>query len=196
MRMTTRTWTGLWLGMMILQMALATGNPQSAPAKPDEKSLAIEPDMVLEIYVWREPDLTRTVTVRPDGNISLPLIQDLHAAGLTASQLRQEIESRLKLYLSAPVATVIIQPSDSFSVYVLGNVATPGVFRSRQALTVLQALALGGRFGDFANIEDILVVRGTGAGAQLFRFNYKEILKGRGLDQNILLQNNDVVLIP
>lgn len=184
--------------VLLIWLALA-GSCLAAQTETQARSdaeLRLKKGSVLEVFVWKEPDLTRTVTVRSDGKISLPLVQDLVAEGLTPDQLRQEIETRLKVYVSAPAVTVIVQPSDSFLVYVIGNVTTPGLYRFREPLTVLQALAMGGRFGDFANVENIVVVRGKGPAAQIFRFNYKEILKGRGLEQNLVLQSEDVVMVP
>ena len=201
--MRERTQSGLrpvrrsFLAVVLLVAAGGSGIlAQSAPAPPPQSVYRIQPDDALEVYVWREQDLTRTVTVRADGRISLPLVQDLQAADLTPEELQARITEQLKKFVSAPVVSVIVQPSENFVVYVTGNVERPGMYRFRKAVTVLQALAMGGRFGEFADQENIRIIRGAGESAAYFLFNYKDALKGKNLGQNILLQNNDVVLIP
>lgn len=171
------------------------GPPLAQPAPPDTND-RIERGDVLEIVVWREPDLTKTVTVRTDGRISLPLVQELQAEGLSPAQLQEEIQNRLRKYISTPVVSVIVQPVDNFVVFVLGNVERPGLYRFPEPVTVLQALAMGGRFGDFASLDGIRIIRGQGAQTRDISFNYKDVIRGRSLDQNILLQRNDVVLVP
>lgn len=185
------------LAMALLAAAGGTGiQAQAETAPPPQAVYKIQPDDVLEVFVWREQDLTRTVTVRADGRISLPLVQDLPAADLTPEELQTRIIEQLKKFVSAPVVSVIVQPSENFVVYVTGNVERPGLYRFRKPVTVLQALAMGGRFGEFADQENIRIVRGAGETAAYFLFNYKDALKGKSLGQNILLQNNDVLLIP
>lgn len=186
------------LGIMItLLLVSVVGSSLLAqqPTNPKKEYLIRSGD-VLEVFVWRENDLTRTVTVRTDGKISLPLVQDVQAEGLTPTELQQRIQDGLKTYISSPIVSVIVQPTENFVVYVQGDIANPGQYRFREPVTVLQALAMGGRFGDFAKLEEIVIIRGKGANARFFHFNYKEILKGKGLDQNIVLQNDDVVLVP
>jgi polysaccharide export outer membrane protein len=188
------------LALLVLVLLAAAGGAgiraQAEPAPPPQTVYRIQPDDVLEVFVWREQDLTRTVTVRADGRISLPLVQDLLAAELTPEELQARITEQLKKFVSAPVVSVIVQPSENFVVYVTGNVERPGLYRFRKPVTVLQALAMGGRFGEFADQENIRIVRGAGESAAYFLFDYKDALKGKSLGQNILLQNNDVVLIP
>lgn len=185
------------LALALLAVAGETGlRAQAEAAPPQQAAYKIQPDDVLEVFVWREQDLTRTVTVRTDGRISLPLVQDLPAVDLTPEELQARITEQLKKFVSAPVVSVIVQPSEHFVVYVTGNVERPGMYRFRKPVTVLQALAMGGQFGEFADQENIRIVRGAGETAAFFLFNYKDALKGKNLGQNILLQNNDVVLIP
>jgi polysaccharide export outer membrane protein len=191
-----RAIAGLLVVTLLLSGPGVTPRGQS-PAETGADSLyRIKPGDLLEVFVWREPDLTRTVTVRADGRISLPLVQDLKAATLTPSELCDHITELLKQFVSNPAVSVIVQPTENFVVYVLGNVERPGMYQFREPVTVLQALAMGGRFGDFADQENIRIIRGTGENANHFPFNYKEVLKGKNLEQNMLLQNNDVVLIP
>jgi polysaccharide export outer membrane protein len=192
--------SGIRTILLVLLLAAVPGGMRSQVPPPAEEGSGpvyrIQSGDVLEVFVWREQDLTRTVTVRADGRISLPLIQDLPAAGQTPGELQARITALLKEYVSTPIVSVIVQPTENFMVYVTGNVERPGMFRFREPVTVLQALAMGGRFGDFADQENIRIIRGSGEKAQYFPFNYKEVLKGKNLGQNILLQNNDVVLIP
>src|SRR5262252_1424330 len=111
----------------------------------------IQPNDLLEIHVWKEPELTRKVLVRPDGRISFPLVQDLQAAGMTPSDIKQEIEKELKKYIEVPNVTVIVEAIQSYKVFVTGKVAKPGALMAEKPITVLQALALAGGFADFAN---------------------------------------------
>lgn len=177
----------LWIS--VISKLLAQQIDHTAPYR-------IQPNDSLEIFVWKERDLTRKVLVRPDGRISFPLIQDLRAADATTEELKDEIEKRLKEYLEAPNVTVIVEAIQSYKVFVTGRVQKPGVIVAEKPITVLQALALAGGFQEFANSSEMTIITNHGAKSNLLKFNYGEVIKGRNSDQNILLRSGDVVVVP
>src|SRR5436309_5759664 len=131
----------------------AQNGKEAAPAAPVSKPVplyVIQPNDLLEIFVWKEPDLTRKVLVRPDGRISFPLIQDMKAADISPEALKEEIERKLRDYLDAPSVTVIVEAIQSYRVFVTGKVQKPGPLTIEKPITVLQALAMAGGFAEFA----------------------------------------------
>lgn len=151
---------------------------------------------VLRIDVWKEAELTRTVPVRPDGKISLPLLNDVQAAGLTPSELSKVITDGLKKFINSPQVTVTVNEINSRRVYVTGEVAHAGAFPLLPNMTVLQALSSSGGFTQFAKTKAIYVLR-TEDGKQVKHpFNYKEVLAGRKQEENIALQPGDVIVVP
>lgn len=156
----------------------------------------IQPNDLLQVFVWKEPTLSVRVTVRPDGRISLPLVQDLQAASLNPGQLKEQIEASLKEYIDAPNVTVIVEAIQSYRVFITGKVNKPGVLTSEKPISVLQALAMAGGHVDFANVADTVVIRNTGEDTTLFRFNYPEVIQGKNFSQNMLLRSGDVVVVP
>src|SRR5271167_3882920 len=151
---------------------------------------------VLDINVWKEPDVSRVVPVRPDGKISLPLLNDVQAAGLTPTQLATVISEGLKKFINSPQVTVTVNEINSRRVYVTGEVAHAGAFPLLPGMTVLQALSSSGGFSQFAKIKGIYVLR-TEDGKQVKHpFNYKEVLAGRKQEENIALQPGDVIVVP
>jgi polysaccharide export outer membrane protein len=170
-----------------------------APAQEKEQAeplYVIQPNDLLEIFVWKEQDLTREVLVRPDGRISFPLVQDLQAAGITPGELKAQVEKKLSEFLSAPEVTIIVKAIQSYRVYVLGKVQKPGGINVEKPVTVLQALALAGGFQDFAKEDDMTIIRTTGKSHQVFEFKYGDVIQGKKPEQNILLRSGDVVVIP
>lgn len=156
----------------------------------------IGPDDVLNIVFWREPDISGDVVVRPDGIVSLPLINDVAAAGLTPEQLRAKILESATRYLTDPNVSVVVKAINSRKVYVTGLVNKIGAFTLTAPTTVLQLIAMAGGLQDYADEENISIVR-TDKGKQVsFRFNYKDVVKRRKLEQNILLQPGDVIVVP
>jgi polysaccharide biosynthesis/export protein len=152
---------------------------------------------VLAINVWKEPDISRSVAVRSDGKISLPLVGEMQAGGQTPQQLEQEITKRLQSYISEPEVTVIVTDSKSQKINILGMVARPGAYLLTSSTTVLDAVAMAGGFKDFAKQKSIYVLRQTPDGAQKrIPFNYKDVIKGKNPDQNIRLQTGDTVVVP
>jgi polysaccharide export outer membrane protein len=150
---------------------------------------------VLEISVWREEGLNQKVLVRPDGGISFPLIGTVAAGGLTVDQLRGEIAARLGEFLSTPEVTVSVVNSNQ-KIYVVGKVAKPGDFPMLNRVTVMQALAMAGGLTPFADRDDIAILRRAGKENLRLPFDYDLAEDGENLEQNILLQDGDVVVVP
>src|SRR6059036_413097 len=146
---------------------------------PLESQYRIGIEDVLFISVWREPDLTRDVPVRPDGKISLPLLQDLVAAGKTPAELGQEIQDRLKDYLSNPSVTVIVREVNSIKVYVLGEVLRPGPVVVRSKVRLLQAISMAGGVTQFGGRDGVIIYRTTSTGENVIEVSYKDIISGK-----------------
>ena len=151
---------------------------------------------LLKIDVWREDQLTRTVPVRPDGKITLPLLNDIQAVGLTPMELAGVIRDELKKFITEPQVTVSVMEINSRRIYVNGEVNKPGAYQLLPHMTVLQALSGSGGFTTFARIKDIYVLRNVNGKAARIPFNYKEAIKGKNVDQNIELQPGDVIVVP
>lgn len=164
----------------------------AATAGPD---YIIGPDDVLHISVWKETDLTNTLPVRPDGKISMPLLDDVQAAGLTPMQLANSLTERLKKFISDPRVTVVVTQMNSQKVYILGEVTHTGAMPLTPNMTVLQAVASAG-LTQFANTKGIYVLRTESGRQQKFAFNYKNVVKGESMDQNILLHPGDTIVVP
>lgn len=176
----------------------APGSVPSIPARSaTEDELVIGPDDVLAINVWKEPEVSQTVAVRPDGKISLPLVGDVEASGLTPKQLQATITLQLGNYLSRPEVTVIVHEVKSRRVVVAGEVAKPGTYVLQTPMTVLDAIAGAGGPLEYAKVKSIYVLRmGPDGHPTRLHFNYKEVIKGRNLAQNIRLQPHDTVVVP
>jgi polysaccharide export outer membrane protein len=168
--------------------------PKSQIAAPvDPKTYEIGVEDILFVHVWKENDLTRGVQVRPDGKITLPLIGDLQAAGRTPEQLTEDIVEALAKFINKPVVTVSVSQVLSRKYYITGAVNRPGQFSLVVPITVLEALTNAGGFGDFANTKKIRILRKDGT---TLYFNYKDVSRGKNLDQNIFLQNGDFIIVP
>jgi polysaccharide biosynthesis/export protein len=167
-----------------------------APAQPDPADYKIGPQDVLRIDVWKEEQLSRMVPVRPDGKISLPLLDDVQANGLTSVQLAGVIRDGLRKYMNNPKVTVTIAEINSRRVYVTGEVSRPGNFPLLPNMTVLQALSNGGSFTQFARSKKIYVLRTENGKETKFPFNYREAISGKHPEQNIILKSGDVIVVP
>jgi polysaccharide export outer membrane protein len=159
------------------------------------QSYVIGPDDILHIAVWREPDLTATLPVRSDGMISMPLLNDVVAAGLTPMQLAAMLNQRLKKYVAAPRVTVVVTQTNSHRIYVVGEVLHTGAISLLPDMTVLQALATSG-LTQFANTKKIYVLRTDNGQEQKIPFNYKQVINGKDTSQNILLKPGDTIIVP
>jgi polysaccharide biosynthesis/export protein len=176
--------------------APATKAPEATAKTASEAEYKIGPQDVLKVDVWKEPDITRTIPVRPDGKISLPLLSDVQAAGLTALELASSIRESLKKYINNPQVTVTVMEINSRRVYVSGEVARSGAQALLPNMTVLQALSSSGGFTQFARIKDIYVLRLEDGKQVKHPFNYKEVISGKHPEDNILLQPGDVIVVP
>jgi polysaccharide export outer membrane protein len=174
--------------------ASAATSPQQAGAValPADYRLTIGDKLRVEVY--KDTQLSQSLQVRPDGKITLPLIGDMNAAGLTSIELRDRIATALKEYVTNPVVTVIVVETVPPVVYVMGEVANPGAVPLNGSMSVLQALAMAGGFRDFADTKDIRVLRRSPRGLQTLSFNYKAAVKGDG--DPVLLQAGDTVIVP
>jgi polysaccharide export outer membrane protein len=156
----------------------------------------IGPEDVLDISVWKEPDVSRVVPVRPDGRISLPLINDVLAAGMSPQQLASNVAEKLRKYLNEPQVTVIVTQINSQRVFVVGEVLRAGAFPLIPGMTVLQALSSAGGFTTFADVKKIHVMRLHDGKHLELPFNYRDVLKGDNPEQNIKLEPGDTVVVP
>lgn len=166
-------------------------NRPAPPVSQVGPTYVIGPEDVLLVSVWKEPDLTNTLPVRADGMISLPLLNDVQASGLTPMQLADSITDKLKKYISDPRVTVVVTQMNSKRIYVTGEVMHTGAMNLLPDMTVLQALASAG-FTQFANTKGIYVLRGQ----KKILVNYKRLIKGEGIDQNLMLKPGDTIVVP
>ncbi|MGB7727468.1 MAG: polysaccharide biosynthesis/export family protein [Candidatus Acidiferrum sp.] len=167
----------------------------SAPATT-EAEYRIGPLDVVQIDVWKEPEITRTIPVRPDGKISLPLLNDVQAAGLTAMQLAGVIREGLTKFLTNPQVTVTVTMINSRRVFLTGEVSRTGALPLLPNMTVLQALSSAGGFTPFARMKDIYILRIENGKQTKYPFHYKDVVKGKRPEENILLQPNDIIVVP
>jgi len=197
---------GAALGCVLVSAALSAAQQGSTKPTPPPKGKpavpAVEPvnyligsGDVLQLFVWKEPDLTRDVTVRFDGKISVPLLGDVEAAGRTPQDLGKDLGEKLGRFVEAPVVTVAVTQPNSARFFVLGQVASPGGYPLIGRVSVLQALALAGGFKDFAKSDKIVIVRGDDSQKTL-SVNYKKLEDGSELAQNVSLQPGDTILVP
>ncbi len=182
------------LGMGVLLFA-GQAAAEKAAVKPDSEDYVIGKSDSLEIYVWKEQELTRTITVRRDGKISLPLIDDIKAAGRTPMELKSVITEELAEFIESPEVTVIVQAQASQSYYMIGEIASTGEYPLLKDMTLVQALAKAGGFTEWADRDDILLLRRVGGQDKRIRLDYKAIVSGDNPDQNVLLQPGDTIIL-
>jgi polysaccharide export outer membrane protein len=193
--------TGIPVAIMVLFGLLGSGvapaqeQPGSDPTA-DVPPYTVNPGDILSVTVWKEPDLQRRVIVRPDGAFSFPLTGDIRAAGRSIEQIRIAVAERLEKYIPEPVVTVAVEEIAGNVVYVIGQVNRPGDFRTGSRVDVMQALAMGGGTTPFAQLGDIKILRRVGGRLIAIPFDYKDVEKGKRLEQNIVLQAGDVVVVP
>jgi len=161
-----------------------------------DPSYVIGPTDVLDISVWKEPEVSRTVPVRPDGRISLPLLSDVQAAGLTPTQLAAHITESLRKFMAGPQVTVIVSTINSQRIYILGEVTRTGAYPLLPGMTVLQALSSAGGFTQFANIKNIYLLRQENGQQVKHAFNYKDVTNGKKPEQNVVLKAGDTIIVP
>ena len=199
-----RTWTAAAALLVISGLAVAQN---AAPVQPAESSKSdtntilagpdyvIGPEDVLHVAVWKEADLTVTLPVRPDGKISLPLLNDVQAAGLTPTQLADSLTEKLKKYVASPRVTVVVTQINSKRIYMVGEVSHTGAVPMLPNMTVLQALSSSG-MTQFANTKKIYVLRMQNGKQQKLPVNYRKLVKGEQMEQNYILQPGDTIVVP
>lgn len=169
----------------------------STVSKAHDNSFIIGNDDVLSVNVWKEPEISKSVPVRSDGKISLPLVGEVQAAGSTPLKLEEEIAAKLKNFISEPEVTVMVQQVNSQKFNILGQVNKPGSYPLTNSPTVLDAIAVAGGFRDFAKQKAIYVLRQNSDGTETrMPFNYKDVVKGHNVAQNVKLQPRDTIVVP
>jgi len=192
------------LVLIVLASAPVFPRPQDSVKKTDpppatagaSDTYKIGPQDLLRIDVWKEPDISRSIPVRPDGKISLPLLNDIQAAGLTSMELAGVIREGLTKYITSPQVTVTVTEINSRRVYCNGEVLKPGALSLLPNMTALQAISSCGGFTQFAKIKGIYILRNENGKQKQYPFNYKEVVKGKRPEDNILLQPGDVIVVP
>ena len=172
----------------------ATVVPKAGVAPPAD--YVIGPDDQLSIFFWRDKDLSADVVVRPDGKISLPLLNDVQAAGLTPDQLRQKVTEDAKRFIEDPTATVVVRQINSRKVFITGEVEKPGPYSLTAPTTVLQLISMAGGLKEYANGKKIVVMRVESGRQMGYAFNYKDVMNRKNMKQNIELKPGDTVLVP
>jgi len=190
-------------GLLVVGVAYAqqgkapsTGVKIYGEVAADSEKYVIGPEDVLSIHVWNEEALTRQVPVRSDGKISLPVIDEVHAAGLTPLQLKEKLTLRLKEFIDNPSVSVIVIEANSQKVFVSGEVRTPGVYRLRSETTLLQIIPMAGGFTEWADQKKILIIRKEAGKDKRIIVNYKKIVSGEDMSYNVHLKPGDTVIVP
>lgn len=183
-----------WLRVVAGVFAVAAA--WSVGAQPISSEYSLRAGDQLEVSVWKEAELQRSVIIRPDGKFSFPLTGEVQAHGRTPDQVRAFIEEKLKPYIPEPVVTVTVTGVGGNSVYVIGQVNRPGAFVMNPQLNVLQALSVAGGMTPFAKLDNIIIIRSAGGAQQTLPFRYNQVSEGKDLKQNITLEAGDVVVVP
>ncbi len=189
-----------WVGVLLVHAQEDKVVPEKKKPQPEwmpvSESYVIGPEDVLAIYVWKEEAFTRTVPVRMDGKISLPLIDDVQAAGFTARQLKDVLTNKLKEFVENPNVSVTVVEANSFKVFISGQVRSPGVYRLKSETSLLEFVAMVGGFTDWANQKKILIIRREGGKEKRMTINYKKIVSGKDPNSNIILKTGDTIIVP
>ncbi len=180
----------------VSRFSLTTVEAQAAAAQALDDSYQLGPEDELEISVWKEPELTKKLSIMPDGKLSYPLIGEIQAAGKTVKQLREEISKRLEKFVTDAQVTVLLAKAQHYKIYVMGQVNKPGEFNLGQPANVMQALAMAGGLTPFAKPRSIVIMRRSGGMEETLPFDYKAVSRGRNLEQNRVLLPGDVVVVP
>ena len=189
---------------VILLSGLVSGCPRPdviVPPGPPEEGFLLGPEDVIEVVVWKNQDLSKQVVIRPDGKVSLPLIGDVPASGLTADQLAEEIEERYKAFKENPAVSVNVSEVNSYYVFVVGEVNSPGKLQMKSYTTILQAVSLAGGFTQFASTNDMRIIRnvinGDGKVKELrIPVRYDDLISDDGAAYNVTLQSGDTIVVP
>jgi polysaccharide export outer membrane protein len=170
--------------------------PHSWADETEPPPYRIGPSDVLNIFVWKEAELTQDVTVLPDGRITFPLIGEVLAQGQTISDLRKTFVEKLEKFITAPEVTVVVKATNSQVIYTIGKVNAQGPRALLANMTVLQAISASGGFNEWADTKNISIIRREKEKEIRYRFNYNEFIAGKNLDQNIVLKPNDTIVVP
>jgi polysaccharide export outer membrane protein len=192
-RAVTRAIGYVWICWLTATVA---AQPAAQPEAGSVVRYEVQPSDVLQVSVWKEPDLTQQVVVRPDGAFSFPLVGEVNAVGKTVEELRRELVQQLTRIIPDVVVTVAVLEIRGNKVYVIGQVIRPGEFIVNPRVDVIQALSLAGGTTPFASPSEIFVLRRDGAQQRRLPFNFDAVLRGRDLEQNVLLRSGDVVVVP
>jgi len=187
--------SSLFIAVLACAAACSLSGADTSPA-PAPADYRIGIDDVLDIAVWNVAELQKTVPVRPDGKISLPLVNDVIAAGLTPMELRKQLTEKISAYVQSPDVSVVVREIRSLKVSVLGQVRAPGRYDLKGPSTVLDALALAGGFTDFAARRKITILRSTGTTVQRLRFDYDAAVSKASVTNNVLVRPGDIVVVP
>lgn len=191
------TISGLWIALLATPFVAQTPTPPPpGPAVAVESGFTIGPEDVLGVLVWREADVSGDVTVRADGMITLPLIRDVQAAGLTPNALAEQIQTALREYITDASVTVVVRQMNSRKAFITGEVAKPGPYPLVAPTTVMQLLAIAGGLTEFADANAITILRIEDGRSVSHKFEYKDVAKGRKAEQNLLLRPGDTVVVP
>jgi len=195
-------------GAMVMTLR-AQGAQPAAPTVPPATAKAengagvslppgyvIGPEDVLSVVFWRDKEMSGEVVVRPDGKISLPLLNDVQAAGYSPEQLRDELVKAASKFVEGPNATVVVKGINSRKIFVTGNIAKQGTYLLTSDMNVLQLIALAGGLAEYADSKNIVIIRNEGGKTRYFKFNYKDVLQQKNPQQNILLKPGDTVIVP
>lgn len=185
---------GLLAGSSLTAQTPAQPAPAAAADLPSD--YVIGPEDVLGIVFWREAELSGDVTVRPDGRITLPVIGELVAAGVRPDVLQKQITELASKYINDPNVAVVVRTINSRKIYVTGRVADPGTFDLRGSMTVMQALAMAGGLTEYANGKNITILRKGPERTEVLKFNYRDVARGRNLEQDVVLRPGDTVVVP
>lgn len=186
---------------MVLMSSCASHAAQPAsntnsPASGVSATYKIGPGDVLRISVWKEEGMDQEVLVKPDGGITFPLAGDIQASGLTTQELTDALKSKLKRYIPNPVVTVSVLQSTSNKIYVVGKVNRPGEYNATHYMDVLQALSLAGGLTPYAESDEIKIIRRTNGKKEVYEFDYDDVISGKKLEMNIILEAGDTIAVP
>ncbi len=195
------------LSVVLLTMAAIQAQPAppatrtavagtQTPAADLTTDYVIGPEDVLGVVFWREAEMSGDVTVRPDGRITLPVIGEMPAAGLRPEQLQRQILAAAEKYIAEPNVALVVRTINSRKIFVTGRVTTPGTHPIRGPMTAMQAIALAGGLTEYADAKGITILRTVGRETKSFKLNYKDITKGKNLQQNIMLEPGDTIVVP
>lgn len=182
---------------LALAAAVALAALLATPALAQQpQQYTLQPGDQLDVDVWKEEELQKTIVIRPDGKFSFPLAGEITASGRSVAQVQTEIEGRLKKYIPEPVVSVTLTEVGGNRIYVIGQVKNPGAIVMNPQMNVLQALSMAGGTTPFASVNNIVVIRSSGGRQNVLPFRYDDVSRGRNLEQNVMLESGDVVVVP